>query len=58
MEVVILANAAGSGWLSTVHAATCSVSISPLYLAFHFLVFVIRPPLVYYRGYDDPTDTV
>lgn len=22
------------------------------YLAFHFLVFVIRPPLVYYRGYD------
>lgn len=54
-EVIMLANVLL--WIAMVglfmrQPAASAFHPFAFYLAFHFLVFVIRPPLVYYRGYD------
>jgi len=54
-EVVMLANVLlwiGLVFLFMRLPAASAFHPFTFYLAFHFLVFVIRPPLVYYRGYD------
>lgn len=54
-EIVMLANVALWIGMAIMFIRSPAASIYhpfAFYLAFHFLVFVIRPPLVYYREYD------
>lgn len=54
-EIVMLANVALWIGMAVMFIRSPAASIYhpfAFYLAFHFLVFVIRPPLVYYRDYD------